>query len=125
MGDAIQRTVIVEIAIDGGFSEKEDVTRFAERYVSEENQVKQFEYFLHKNSIKLPDLMRMGTGDISSAVYTEPRFISTTFEAILGAVYMETELEFVKTIITSVAHPLAIVNQHTDDSALFEKYFQS
>lgn len=122
LGDAVQRSVIVEIAIESGLSEKAEVTRFAERYVSEENQVDQFLCLLYMNSIKLPDIMRMGRGEISSAVYREPRFISTTFEAILGAVYLDTDIESVKMIAANAAHPLALDNQNFDDSDLFENY---
>ena len=91
LGDAVLDLLLADILIDLFPNENEgSLSKFRASLVNEAALAQ----VAHK--LKLGDVLRMGKGELASQGREKPRLLASAYEALIGAIYKDQGLEFVR-----------------------------
>ncbi|PSJ17281.1 ribonuclease III [Nitrosomonas supralitoralis] len=80
-------------------------------------------------NLQIDKLLRLGEGELKSGGCHRPSILADTFEALLGAIYLDSNYAQVEIVITSIYLPLMqaidIKSQAKDSKTLLQEFLQS
>jgi ribonuclease-3 len=83
LGDAVLKTVFIELLVRRGFSTRDEITQEKKRLEREENLARVAE------SLGIGEYIRLGKGEAKHQAEKEPYVLAETMEALVGAVFMD------------------------------------
>ena len=100
LGDAVLDVAIVEHLLETGEYDKGDITQ------KKINAVNMTVFRRIAESIRLPDYVHWGKGELRMRIWESGRVSAECFEAVVGAAYLDGGMNAVKTIV----HALVLSN---------------
>ncbi|MBI3230335.1 MAG: ribonuclease III, partial [Burkholderiales bacterium] len=124
LGDSVLNCVIAALLFERYNAQDEgDLSRLRA------NLVKQQALFEIAQSINLSQYLRLGEGELKSGGFRRPSILADTFEALLGAIYLDADFVTVSKVIHDFYIPrLDSVDPQTlgkDAKTLLQEYLQS
>ncbi|HJJ36443.1 MAG TPA: ribonuclease III [Methanocorpusculum sp.] len=96
LGDAVLDVVIVEHLLEAGEHDKGDITQ------KKINSVNMAVFRRIAESIRLPDYVHWGKGELRMRIWESGRVSAECFEAVAGAAYLDGGMDAVRTIVRAV-----------------------
>ena len=99
LGDAVLKTVLVDLLIKRGCKTREDITNKKKNLESEEGLVK------ISRELGIGPLIVLGIGERKQKANEEPYVLAETLEAVIGAIYLDGGYDISKTVIEGWFEP--------------------
>jgi len=94
LGDAVLKTVLVDMLVHSGFRTREEVTNKKSELERQETLA------LIGNEIGIGDYIKFGKGEEKQEAKAEPKVIAETLEALIAAIYLDDGFARSKVVIT-------------------------
>ncbi len=124
LGDSVLNCTVAEI-LNKGYSDLDggDLSRVRA------NLVKQQALYEIAQALQLSDCLRLGEGELKSGGFKRPSILADTFEAIVGAIFLDSGFEASKQVLRKwYSQILEHVDPRTlgkDDKTLLQEYLQA
>ena len=93
LGDAVLKAVLIDLLIKSGCCTRDEITRRKKRLEREEGLAE-----ISKH-IGIGSFLKMGKGEEKQKAQEEPYVLAETFEALIGAIYLDGGFEASKRVI--------------------------
>jgi ribonuclease-3 len=107
LGDAVLKTVLVDLLIKNGYRTREDITNRKMELESEEGLAR------ISRELDAGSFLRLGLGEIKQKANEKQYVLAETLEAIFGAIYLDGGFDASKAVIARLFGPYIIDFQHT------------
>ena len=99
LGDAVLKTVLVDLLIKNGCKTREDITNMKKHLEREEGLAK------ISTELGIGDSIILGIGERKQKANEEPYVLAETLEAVIGAIYLDGGFDVSKKVITRLFEP--------------------
>ena len=99
LGDGIHNVYWVEKAMELGLTEKGDISKYRESWVNHKEQADLMHNLIISMNINPQELFKMSKGENQNQIFTQENFLEMAFEALLGAVYLDSNFTRVKEML--------------------------
>lgn len=93
LGDAVLKTVLIDLLIKSGCKTREEITRKKKGLERQEGLSK------ISQSLGIGTYIRLGVGEKKQKADCEPKVLAETFEALIGAIYLDGGYDTSKKVI--------------------------
>lgn len=83
LGDAVLKAILIDLLIESGYSTRGEITSRKKSLEREEGLAK------ISNNIGVGSYLKLGKGEEKQKAQEEPYVLAETFEAIIGAIYLD------------------------------------
>ncbi|MBX9704716.1 MAG: ribonuclease III [Gammaproteobacteria bacterium] len=124
LGDSIVNFVVADLLYkDKRRAQEGDLSRFRAALVNRDGLAELAAQF------KLSDYLRMGTGELQSGGYLRPSILSDTLEAIVAAIYLDSDMATCYNVISAWFIPriasIESINDLKDSKTQLQEYAQA